>query len=178
MSRTLSLKIFSLLLFLLRIFFYTSVTWRFSTGIRDSKFPQVSRTRLSILADLNNAVIWMVSNCPLISKSSSPSTNLLVTVPSALITIGISVTFMFYSIFSSLARSRYLYHFSPSFSFTLESAGTVKSNIPQFFPPALTRWFFKVTSLTELFENIKISDVLSFWREAGFYEKIWRIKTD
>ena len=31
---------------------------------------QVSRTLLSIQADLNNAVVWMVSSCPLISKSS------------------------------------------------------------------------------------------------------------
>ena len=37
--------------------------------------------------------------------------------------------------------------------------------------------FFKVTSLTELFENVKIDDVLSFLRETGLYEKIWRIKT-
>ena len=33
--------------------------------------------------------------------------------------------------------------------------------------------FFKVTSLTE---NVKIDDVLSFLRETGLYEKIWRIK--
>ena len=32
--------------------------------------------------------------------------------------------------------------------------------------------FFKVTSLTELFENIKIDDVLSFLQETGLYEKI------
>ena len=32
--------------------------------------------------------------------------------------------------------------------------------------------FFKVTSLTELFENIKIDDILSFLRETGLYEKI------
>ena len=28
--------------------------------LSDSEFPQVSRTLLSILADLNNAVVWMV----------------------------------------------------------------------------------------------------------------------
>ena len=38
--------------------------------------------------------------------------------------------------------------------------------------------FFKVTSLTELFENVKIDDFLSFLWETGLYEKIWRIKTD
>ena len=37
--------------------------------------------------------------------------------------------------------------------------------------------FFKVNSLTELFENIKIDDILSFLRETGLYEKIRRIKT-
>ena len=54
----------------------------------------------------------MVSTCPFIF-------NLLVTVPSVLITIGITVTFMFNSFFSSLARSRYSSLFSLSFSFTL-----------------------------------------------------------
>ena len=34
--------------------------------------PQVSRTLLSILANLNNVVVWMVSTRPLISKFSSP----------------------------------------------------------------------------------------------------------
>ena len=33
----------------------------------NSKFLQVSRTLLSILADLHNEVVWMVSTCPLIS---------------------------------------------------------------------------------------------------------------
>ena len=37
----------------------------------DRKSPQVSRTLLSILVDLNNVVVWMASTCPLISKSSS-----------------------------------------------------------------------------------------------------------
>ena len=50
----------------------------------------------------------MVSICPLISKFSSPCTNPFVSVPSALITIGISVIFLFHSFFSSQARSRYL----------------------------------------------------------------------
>ena len=41
-----------------------------------SKFPQVSSSLLSILADLNNTIVWMISTCPLISISSSPFTNL------------------------------------------------------------------------------------------------------
>ena len=61
-----------------------------------------SRTLLSILANLNNAVFRMVSNGPLISKSSCHFTMSLKIVASAPITIGITVTFMFHSIFSSL----------------------------------------------------------------------------
>ena len=86
---------------------------------------------LSILADLNNTVVWTVSTRPLICKSSSPSTYPLVTVSSAPITIDIIVTFMFHSFFNSLARSRYLFFCSFSFSFTLWSAGTAKFTIRQ-----------------------------------------------
>ena len=81
-------------------------------SLSDSKSPQVSRTLLSILAVLNNNVVWMVSTRPPISKSSSTFSNPLVTVPNALITIGIIVTCMFHSFFSSLARSRFLSLFS------------------------------------------------------------------
>ena len=41
----------------------------------DSKSSHVSRTFLSILADLNNTLAWMVSTNALIFKSSSSSTN-------------------------------------------------------------------------------------------------------
>ena len=44
-------------------------------GLSDNKSPQVSRTRLSILVDFNNAVVWMVSTCPLVSKFFSPYIN-------------------------------------------------------------------------------------------------------
>ena len=71
----------------------------FLWSLRDNKSPQVSRTLLRILADLNNVVVWMVSTRPLISKFFCPCINHLLTVPSAPITIGITVTFMFHFFF-------------------------------------------------------------------------------
>ena len=89
----------------------------FHWSLSDSKSPQISRTLLSILAFLNNAVVWMVSTRPPTSKSSRPFNNPLVTVPNTPITIGIIVTCMFHSFFNSLARLKYLSFFSHSFSF-------------------------------------------------------------
>ena len=103
----------------------------FHWSLSDSKSPQVSRTLLSILAVLNNVVVWMVSTRPPTSKSSSPFSNTLVTIPNALITIGIIFTCMFHSFFNSQARSRYLSFFSHSFNFILWSAGTAESTILQ-----------------------------------------------
>ena len=100
----------------------------FHWSLSDSKSPQVSRTRLRILAVLSNAVIWIVSTRP---PTSSPFNNPFVIVPKAPITIGTIVTFMFHSFFNSLARSRYLSFFAHSFSFILRSAGTAKSTILQ-----------------------------------------------
>ena len=73
----------------------------------------------------------MVSTRPPTSKSSSPFSNPLVTVPNAPIIINIIGTCMFHSFFNSLTRSRYLSFFSHSFSFILWSAGTAKSTILQ-----------------------------------------------
>ena len=80
----------------------------FHWSLSDSKSPKGSRTLLSILAVLNNVVVWMVSTSPPTSKSSSPFSNPLVTVPNAPITVGIIVTCVFHSFFNSLANSRYL----------------------------------------------------------------------
>ena len=99
----------------------------FPWSLSDSKSPQVSMTLLSILANFNNTVVWMLFPRSLISESSSPYTNLLMTVPSLPLTIVIAITFIFHIFFSSLARSRFLSLFLLSFSFTLWSAGTVKS---------------------------------------------------
>ena len=59
----------------------------FSWILSDSKFSQVFWFLLSIMSDFNNAVVFMVSTCPRISKSSIPFTNPLGIVPSAPITI-------------------------------------------------------------------------------------------
>ena len=84
----------------------------FHWSLSDNKPPQVFKTLFSILAVLNSVVAWMVSTHPLISKSSSPFNNPLLTVLKAPITIGIISTFLFHSFFKSLARSRFLSFFS------------------------------------------------------------------
>ena len=63
---------------------------------------QVYITLHSILADLNVTVVWMLSTCVLFPNLPVPFNNSIVTVPSAPITIGITVTFML-SIFFSVS---------------------------------------------------------------------------
>ena len=60
----------------------------FYWSLSDNKSLQVSRTLLSILANLNNVVVGMVSTRPLIPNSSNPYTNPLGIAPGAPITIG------------------------------------------------------------------------------------------
>ena len=134
--------------------------WSFS----DSKSLQISWTLLSILADLNNVVVWMVSTHALTSKFSCPCINLLVTVPWAPVTIGISVSFMLYTFFfTSLARSRYLSFFSLSFNITLGSAGTAKFTIQQisFFI------FFFFLQLLSLVVWTRLGDLFIFQNPRG-----------
>ena len=114
-----------------RVFLHPYQLIDFPRILCGTKSPQVSRTLLSILADLNSAVVWMVFILVLLSDSSCPFTNSLVIEPSVSIIIGITITFMFHSFFSSLARFRYLSLFSPFFSFTLWSIGTAKSKFLQ-----------------------------------------------
>ena len=75
-----------------------TVSWWFLTGVWVTTSPQVSRTLLSILADHNNSIVWMVSICLLIFMFSYPFSNLQGIVPIASVTIGIIVTDMSYSI--------------------------------------------------------------------------------
>ena len=80
----------------------------FHWSLSDSKSPQLFRTLLHVLTDPNNAVVRMVSTGPLISKSSTPCTNPLMTVPSAPITIGITATVKFHSFFQFLSKVQVL----------------------------------------------------------------------
>ena len=80
----------------------------FNWSLSDSKSVQVSRTLLNILADFNDTVGWMISAHLPISSSSNSLTKSIGIVLSALITIGITVTFMCHSFFSYLASYKYL----------------------------------------------------------------------
>ena len=80
---------------LLERFSYRRLLMVFHWSLSNSKSPQFTRTRLSILAYLNNAVVWIVSACPLISMSTLPFINPSVTALRAPITTGIKVTSMF-----------------------------------------------------------------------------------
>ena len=71
--------------------FHWSVSGRISLHI--------SWILLSILIDLNNYVIWIVSPHSFTSKYYSPSSNPWLTVPRAPIIISITVTFMFHCLF-------------------------------------------------------------------------------
>ena len=81
----------------------------FHWTLGDSKCPEVSMTLLSILAVLNNAIVWMVSTRPPTSKSSSPFNNRLFTVPvpipwdfyTSALTDGLSLKFKWQQISSS-----------------------------------------------------------------------------
>ena len=64
-------------------------------------------------------------------SSSSPFNNPSVSVEQAPFTMGIIVTFMFFSIFNSQAKPTYLSFFLHPFSFILGAAGTAKSTILQ-----------------------------------------------
>ena len=84
---------------LIRVFHISDISWSLSDSLSDSKSSQESKTLLSILAVLNNVVVYILSTRPPTSKSSSPFSNPLFTVPNAPITIGIVVTCMFHSFF-------------------------------------------------------------------------------
>ena len=150
LSTTIAL-LFSNIILLLEIFYWS---------LRDSKSPQVSRTLLSILAVLSNALVRMVSPYSPTSKSFSPFNNPLVIVPKAPITIGTIVTFMFHSYFNSLARSRYVSFFSLSFSFF---CGQPWQQSPQF-----CKFSFSCLLLGLVFW-VRLGDPFVYERPKGVY---------
>ena len=95
-----------LLFYFLWVYSDQLVVFHWSQG--ESKSPYISRTFLSTLANLNNAVVWMVSIFRPISNSSRPSSKLLLNDDdSEPITVVIILTLMFHSRFSSLTRSKF-----------------------------------------------------------------------
>ena len=94
--------------------------------------------------------ILLISNC------YNPFSTCLGTVP---ITIGITVTFMFHSVFSSLARSKYLSIILLSFIFSLQSAGTAKSIKWQV--PFFSLFVFSMITWSSLLVGIKRSICIS-----------------
>ena len=128
----------------------------FIPALTDGFYQQVSRSLLSILTDLNNPEVWMVSTRPLNPKSSSPCINPLMTVLRAPITIGISVLFMFLSFFfSSLARSAYILAFR---FFSVLLCGQLEQQCPLF-----SKFFFFLLIITRSgrLVNIRISVCIS-----------------
>ena len=113
--------------------FHTSIIrcFFFYWSMSDRKCPQISRTLLSILTDLNKAVVgWF----PLVHLFP----NLLVPLPILWELFQVhQLQFVSPSpscsivLFRSLAMTRYLSLFSLTFNFTLWSAGTEKSAIRQ-----------------------------------------------
>ena len=110
--------------------FHTSVSWGSFIGIWVTvsflRFPELFS---SMMADLNNAVVWMVWAA--IFNPSSPPYQAFEDFPSTPTIIGITVTFMFHNYFSFLVVFNYLFLFSFSFIFSLCSSGTAKSTIWQ-----------------------------------------------
>ena len=77
-------------------FFATVLTVAFCRSQSDSKSPQFFMTLLSVLANLNGAVVWVVTILPLFSSSTIFFFRPLRTVSSVRTLIGTVVTFMFH----------------------------------------------------------------------------------
>ena len=112
-------------------------------SLSDSKSLQVTRTILSILADLDNILTWMVSSNSLISKSSSPCSNSVVTVPSAPVKNGITVTSILHSFFQFSSKVYVLLSIFAFFQFQVERQSSQSGKFVFFFrwlSPGLVVW--------------------------------------
>ena len=92
-------------------YYYSFKGWLivFKWSLSDRNSSQISRNILSILADFNNTSFLMFSTYPIISKFSSPCTNLLRIVSCEPIAIDNTVTFMFFN-FLVLWQGLGIYH--------------------------------------------------------------------
>ena len=140
----------------------------FHWSLNDSKFPQVSRTRLKILAVLSNTVLRIVSTRPPTSKSSRPFNNPLVIAPKAPIKIGTIVSFVFHSFFNSIARSRYLSFFAYSFRFILGTDRTVLLLLLSLF---YSLEFFHISVIWWFFTGVWVT--ASLLRSPGLVSGFW-----
>ena len=77
--------------------FPPALTGGFPWSLSDSKSPQISGTLRSILADFSSAVVWVVSILLIFSSSPNFFYMFLGIVQSALIAMGITVTFWFFN---------------------------------------------------------------------------------
>ena len=140
----------------------------FQCSLSDSKSPRNSRTLLSILADFNNAVSWMVSIRLLISNSYSPFPKPLVAVATAPVAIGITVTLMFHNTLCSLARSKYLSLFPFSLIFTQWFTERAKFTKRQVLFLVFFFFLFCELSLILAFRS-GLSDLLVYQNPREFY---------
>ena len=122
----------------------------FPWSLSDSKSSRVSRTLLSILIDLNNAVIWTISN------ASIPLSKPLGSIPSASIIISVTVTFPLHRFLSTLASLSFCFFLV----FTLWSVGTKNSTVTASFLFFFFFFFF-------FFFLIHLSLGLVFWPDFG-----------
>ena len=118
----------------------------FHMSLFDSNSNQVTRTLLSISADLNNAVVWIVSARPPSSISFSPFTN----------SLGIVLTHQLHIlIFLLLLLLLLLLLFSPQTAGAVEYTDCVCAGVGEKLPQQMS-WY-----------DIKVSDgeapVLGFW---------------
>ena len=139
----------------------------FNWSLRNRKSPQIFRTLLSILADLNNAIVWS-RFVVLFTILQVPFSKPLGIVPSRPVVIGITVTLIFHRLFSPLEGSKYLFIFSLSLSITLRSAKTAKFTLEK----VLSFYNFKHLILQDRFwfVHILFSWMVKFQSLAKFSE--------
>ena len=142
----------------MRVFTHQRKLKVFYWSMSDSKSSPVSRTLLSILTDLRNTVVWLVS----IHRPISNAFETFGIVPRALITIGITVIHLFYNFLISQERSKYLSLFLLSLIFTLWFAGMAKSHVRlEFFTSVLADGFSLVFEWQQVSSSLQDSSQYS-----------------